>query len=373
VVNIYRIELLPARHGDCILVEYGDAGHPARILIDGGPITAYPELQKRIEALPAEQREMELFVLTHIDADHIEGAIKLLNHPELACYQDIWFNGWPQLDQPLLEPQSTEDNDKRRSAIQGQFVGTRIGGRVWNGAFAGDPIFVPERGRLPQVALPGGMTLTLLAPRLGALKELKKAWDASLERLKIASNDEAEIARRLQKKAAYRGTRIEQRMLAIIQSAQDATGKLDAAVANGSSIAFIAEFAGKRCAFLGDAHMPAVEQGLKRFAREEGSSKVHLDAIKVAHHGSSANLTRAFLDLVDCNCYLVSTDGSIFGHPDDSALRMIVSHSPGAHLFFNYRSERNAVWGEEELQREFGYSATFPSKKEGGLVFDVLT
>src|SRR6185436_15979126 len=156
--DIFRIELLPARHGDCLLLEYGDAARPHRVLIDGGPIGAYGTLSQRLAALPADERELELLVITHVDGDHIEGCLKLLNHRELATFRDIWFNGWPHIAQPLKEPPPPRPGainamgatgqtggpaaaaaNAQRSALQGAMISVRIEDRQWNAAFQGAP------------------------------------------------------------------------------------------------------------------------------------------------------------------------------------------------------------------------------------------
>jgi beta-lactamase superfamily II metal-dependent hydrolase len=94
------IELLPAAHGDAIWIEYGPASRPHRILIDGGPAPTYEAgLRRRIATLPEQKRMLELMVVTHIDADHIDGALILLQ--ELAALKvrvdELWFNGWDQI------------------------------------------------------------------------------------------------------------------------------------------------------------------------------------------------------------------------------------------------------------------------------------
>ncbi len=72
---MFDIELLPAGHGDSLWIEYGDPEAPSRFLIDCGPQKTYKVLRQRFEALSAKDRDFDLFVLTHIDADHIGGAI----------------------------------------------------------------------------------------------------------------------------------------------------------------------------------------------------------------------------------------------------------------------------------------------------------
>ena len=72
---------------------------------------------------------------------------------------------------------------------------------------------------------------------------------------------------------------------------EDLTAKLrkllkgtDPSKANGSSIAFIAEFGGKSCMFLGDAHMKVVCGSLRQLKIFEGQA-LKINAVKVSHHG----------------------------------------------------------------------------------------
>ena len=81
-----NLEMLPAAHGDCLWIEYGDGKQTRRILIDGGPAHTYPALRARILHLPPDARRFELLVITHIDGDHIEGIVRLLQDAEsLRC------------------------------------------------------------------------------------------------------------------------------------------------------------------------------------------------------------------------------------------------------------------------------------------------
>lgn len=375
--KIFRIELLPARHGDAILVSYGDPIRPARFLIDGGPLGAFASLTTRLEALPPDQRELELLVVTHVDGDHIEGALKLLNRPDLVRFQDIWFNGWPHLDRTLQEPTTSGGNEIEavdRSALQGAFFGTRIGNAAWNMAFKGQTIFVTIDGELPCVVLPGGMKITLLSPRLSELKQLRTAWDRALDRVGLDPNDTQAIQERLDRLPRYRNIEAhQQRKRDVLDGTYETIGKIDDAAANGSSLAFVAEYEGKRCAFLGDAHAVPVQQALARMARTEGTERVRLDAFKLAHHGSLGNISADVLAKVECDTYLVSTDGSIFNHPDDAAIALIARRSPGARFVFNYRSDRTALWDDTRLRQELGYRALFPHAAEAGAVLDLLT
>ena len=61
--SFFRIEMLPARHGDALWIEYGTPARTRRILIDGGPLTAYADLSSRLQQLPPGDQGVELVAL----------------------------------------------------------------------------------------------------------------------------------------------------------------------------------------------------------------------------------------------------------------------------------------------------------------------
>lgn len=73
MVNIY---LLPADEGDFIWVRYGDDGNYANILIDGGTKDSGAEYAEIIEWIGSHGEKIEALVLTHIDYDHLQGAVE---------------------------------------------------------------------------------------------------------------------------------------------------------------------------------------------------------------------------------------------------------------------------------------------------------
>src|SRR5678815_143489 len=93
------LELLPARHGDCLLLSYLVGSRTARILIDAGPREAWSEIQPILAARTTETKELDLFVITHVDTDHIEGSIMLTRDGPLGLtFADVWFNGYAHLE-----------------------------------------------------------------------------------------------------------------------------------------------------------------------------------------------------------------------------------------------------------------------------------
>src|ERR1700752_4301776 len=98
------VEALPAEFGDCLWIEYGDAKSPTTLLIDGGLGATAEKIRERIrralEERGVNKLTLRLFVITHIDKDHINGALAFLQAPGVPVeFDEIWFNGRPQLAQ----------------------------------------------------------------------------------------------------------------------------------------------------------------------------------------------------------------------------------------------------------------------------------
>jgi hypothetical protein len=99
---------------------------------------------------------------------------------------------------------------------------------------------------------------------------------------------------------------------------------IDEAAANGSSVAFLAEYGEKSALFLADAHPDVVFDSIKRLCEECGIARLAVNAIKISHHGSNHNTNAALLKLVQSPSFLISTNGNQFKHPDRECLARIV-------------------------------------------------
>ncbi|MCO7500265.1 hypothetical protein NJG17_10175 [Stenotrophomonas maltophilia] len=350
---MFQIEMLPAREGDCLWVRYGNVSAPHQILIDGGRQVTYLDLKARLMELPEFQRQFELFVITHIDRDHIEGAISLLEDPDLKLsFRDIWFNGYGHLKGSDLESFGAAQGERLSSAL-------RSHRERWNAAFGGGPVRIATGGSLPRFRLAGGLELTLLSPDGGKLTSLLPRWEAECAK---AGLEPGNSGHRTEPEGleSFGGT-VNVEKLAAQPFRPDRT------VPNGSSIALLAEFNGARVLLAGDAHADRLISSLKVLLREEG--RLRLDAFKLSHHGSSGNTSRELLDLVECSRYLVSTNGSYFGHPDEVAIARVLKYGGSEKsLHFNYSSDRSSVWMDAVLQQTYCYTMQTPSEATGGLV-----
>lgn len=74
-----NIKIIPALNGDCFLITAGETN----ILIDGGYVNTYSEfLKPLLLEIASKGKNLSLVVVSHIDADHISGILKLIEENE---------------------------------------------------------------------------------------------------------------------------------------------------------------------------------------------------------------------------------------------------------------------------------------------------
>ena len=384
---MFRIEMLPAAHGDALWISYGEVDNIRNILIDGGMRYTYKHLRERILSLPAGHRRLELLIITHVDADHIEGCIRLLQDEMLGLdIREIWFNGQPQLDS-LPDPAADQLGPE-----QGEFLGALIrqyeeltGRSVWNTSFDGKAVMVPDAGDLPVKEF-SGLKLTVVSPGLDQLFNLKDEWDTVMEEAGFEPGDVAEALQRLAERSDLAAPDVlggaqeaeesefdqasESGMFLDILGESEAAFGSDSSPANGSSIAVVAEWEGKRYLLSGDAYAPVMAASLGRWLAQQSAGSgspletVKLELFKLPHHGSVSNISAELLALIKCRRYLFSSSGKIFGHPHDRTIKLILEKHQARgkpQLFFNYRSGRTERWADTAEKATRRYEAYFPA------------
>lgn len=361
------VEMLPAGHGDALVVEYGGRGAKHRILIDAGTFSSWDGV--RSELLRRHQDRYESFVVTHVDEDHIGGAIALLDDPDLKHrVNDVWFNGFIHCERGgnVLGP------------VNGEQLTARIveGGFAWNHGFPrpvsndiGGPIVVSRSGELPRIELAGGACAVLFSPTAPKLKRMAAVWEAKVEEAGLVPGAGSHGHTKAPQPRDRTADPLPQPLDADALDRLAADKKVDGSEANGSSIAFVLEFGGhrgKRVLLAGDAHASVLTSALRRYAEMVGEDKVRLDLVKLSHHGSNANVSTKMLDMIDCHRFLVSTNGDNFAHPDDAALAKIIRAASGPVTFFcNYRSKRIEPWSVEGPA--IGATFEFPKSSSASL------
>jgi len=343
---VYNINFLPAKYGDSIWIEYGENDALHNILIDGGTKGTRHNIKACIDKIAATEKKIELIVVTHIDRDHIEGILGLLEEDELGFETgDLWFNGWKHLsDDGTIEP---------FGALQGERLTGRIKahGLVWNEHyFKGGPVVIPESNELPVINLPGGMKITLLSPRIEHLQELKKDWKKEVEAANLEPGFGEEEAG---------DEDIEHLGLPTPNIESLCVGEFheDDSAANGSSIAFLAEYGGKSVLFAGDSFPGVVLDSLTKLY---GNNKVPVDLVKLSHHASAHNTSPELIKKLQCKKYVISTNGSIFKHPAEVTVARVIKFGGNPELIFNYTTNYTSVWDSELLKLQYQYKTQYP-------------
>lgn len=346
-----EVEMLPASYGLAAWVTWRDSRRRYRMLFDGGPTTTYEHVWCRVQAEQPRDRELELLVVSHIDGDHIEGIVRLLQDREALKMRirDTWFNGWPQ-----IQPFTT------LGAEQGEFVAALLQRDTlpWNQAFGGAAAHVPDTGKLPVKRLRGGMTATLLSPGPPQLSALREHWREVLEQAAEQPGFDEDPLQRLAERKDLRG--ISQRTLL---GGSEGPKRSDNSIANASSIAILLEKDGASVLLTGDAHPDVLDAGLARLCAERGTDRLNVDVLQLPHHGSRNNVTDGLFAHLGARTHLVSSDGRRYRHPDRDAIVSAskfggVERRP-VHFVFNYVTDRTIDYSFAELQAELGFTASF--------------
>jgi hypothetical protein len=283
------------------------------------------------------------------------------------------------------------------SVRQGEAVSSLIeqGGLVWNRAFGGGSVVVPQTGPLPRIDLEGGMKLTLLSPTVQGLGRLHSHWNLEAMRSGYtpgsAASPEADGLRTAGADTPSEDLETEEQDLQAdaeatkqsdetwtrrgapdVETLANAPFREDLSVANGSSIAFLAEISGRSLLIGGDAFPSVLAGSIKRLLTERGQHRLRVNLFVVPHAGSRNNVSKDFLELLDCRRYVFATSGDLFRHPDMEAVARVVVFGrarPDAALtlFFNYRSRWNELWSSAELQARFRYQAVYPTPGAEGI------
>ena len=352
---MFRLEVLPAAHGDAIWIEYGDPKRPRRVVVDGGPAATYETgLHRRLLLLPPQDRRIDLLVVTHIDTDHIDGAIILLQAAEQLgiSFGEIWFNGWEQL---MKEKEQAEG----LKPLQGEFLGALLQFHQyqdqWNRHSNGLPVKIPDEGKPPTWDLPDGAKVTILSPGTRQINRLRARWISALR--DFSPGDREEALRRLEARREYRPP--SPIPIFGVPSFGD-----DRSVANGSSIAFLLEHEGVSCLLAADAHPRVLTASLKRLVASRGpghGDRLRLDAFKLSHHGSVSNVNEELLSLVECSRWIVSTNGDIYRHPNRQTAELVAQNSHGVPEFLcNYESETTLAFAD--AAKEPRWRTLYPGK-----------
>lgn len=343
-----KVNFVQAFHGDSILVEHESQKGNITILIDGGPKKAFTRksgkqlisgpLKKELDKLIANSKKIDLLILSHVDSDHIGGIIKAFKHPNYLSYltKKVLFNS-PKVistNAGIPPPPTFLDleyfGDTRETSYKegAEFEDILLGlDDIWHreSVIALDKYILNEE-----------MAFHFLSPTQNDLDRMLTGW---------AEDNKSTDTETSGCKNDY-----EYSCESLLEADKFVE---DPSVTNASSISFILSIGDKNMLFLGDAWPSSIVESLRKLEYTE-EKKLKCCLVKISHHGSKGNTNNELLDLLDCDDFVITTDGSAHCLPHKLALARILNHSKSTKIHFNYPELINRIYSPAELEKYDG-------------------
>lgn len=381
------VHFLPAKAGDCFLVEF-DNGEC--ILVDCGYKSTYEtELKPLLIQLKHKGCRVILMLITHIDQDHIEGAIEFLrengpeSEPHIIKVENIWFNGFFNtlfMRDEFQERKRAVIGDlqkKRMNMVLGQLY-MQIDGNAGPISAAHSRSFeelcaqngyrlnaqfvdrvvkrsADSRNHMVDHSIPiGECKLIVLSPNDASLDRLAHKLNIEMIRnfgVRYEISDHVEFAalfERLMELQIEPGG-FEEYISASEPQLEHWIGTSTLAQmneVNNASIVVEIEYKGLRVLFTGDSD----SDNWAEFLTDE------YDLIKIAHHGTTKPNMK-LLEKAKSKTILISTDGGRQNrHPENDLLARTILNG-NKTIYFNYdiKQKRELM----DMQEKYGYSAMF--------------
>lgn len=357
-----KINTYPAKEGDALLVRLGN--DEINIIIDMGYDVTYQDYMKKdLESLRAKSKKINLMVITHVDQDHILGAINFLEEnnkkDKIIDIDEVWFNSFRHLQfdkiyKPLDHDEfqilsSICNQNKYRKKIDGLHditveQGTTLAKLLYEGSYNWNSLFKDQAVLYSRedyrVKINDEASIILISPDIDKLKILAKKWKDKLESEKYGFTinddkifDDAFELFIKENEIEYFNQDISRKDDLDFNKLIEIEEK-DKSPTNGSSIAFILEYKDFKILFLGDAHEDIIYERLSDLKIKGYDLK--FDLIKVSHHGSNKNISNRLLQIIECEKFLILTDGSHHKHPDLSTVAKIAYNFKYPHIITNY-------------------------------------
>jgi hypothetical protein len=304
---VFSLEALQARKGDSLILHFGSKKSPKFAVIDGGPSRVYEDsLKPRLSQLSKKfatpgELSLAFAMVSHIDDDHIRGILDWLadwqKDNDSKCHiGDFWFNSFEDglrhvpkelraayfgSNDPDMQVASLRrSGNKKISAVLasvGQGKQLRAFLEMKGIQVNRDQGLLIADGSATTGSF-DGLTLTVVSPNKKRLQALFKKWQ---EAVKKKNKVEA---------AAY----------------------VDQSVENLSSLVVVAEFGEKtkkRMLLTGDARGDDILAGMKDGGFLDKNERVHVDLLKIPHHGSDRDVALEFFQRVTADYYVISANG----------------------------------------------------------------
>lgn len=311
------VEYMPMQYYDAIIISFtAEDGTMHHIFVDGGDINSpkycYTDrLKKNLETLFNNGETIDLWIVTHIDNDHIGGIYNFINDTDFfnahqGQLKEVWMNYGGKGDYTVQREGNIgyESGKMLRDALKEKQI------CVKEGLMAGHTVSIAD------------VTITVVAPDKVAWKRYVAWWNNK------EFKDMVETADGQIKGGDWD---YEKKFKEFDLTHYDE----DKEVKNNSSIAFVLSYHGHQLLFAADSCTSILESGLKK-ANIMVDGKLKLGLMHIPHHGSSRNTSTPFLQRIDCLQYVITGNcENRYKLPDKETVARLINANPaGCELHF---------------------------------------
>jgi len=299
-------------------------------------------------------------MVSHIDADHIDGILDLTDEllearddarEPLVRIDRAWHNSFSDMI-TKTGIESATDNIASSASLASAF------------GDLGTPNFDPHESRLILSSVSQGRRLrrdfSVLNIDLNKLFEdkivlqggAKKPWRRGELKLTVIGPTKAEIEKLKQEWAKQLKKILAKEGAASVAAAES----LDTSVSNLASIVAIAEVGNKSVLLTGDARGDMILNWLEQTGKLASGGTIHFDILKLPHHGSNRNVSPEFFERITADHYVMCGNGG-HGNPEPDTFKMLFDARPK----LNYKIYM--TYGPDELKKNKKYIKVKNHKK----------
>lgn len=319
-MNQSYIDFLPAQHGDAMIIHCVKGDNRGTIVVDGGPYTN-ARLNRFVKVVE-DFNPVDLMILTHHDSDHITGLlhyIKIHHTDSPFPVHEVWADCAKHIDFYRSHELSANQAGKLADYLDSLQSDNKL---IWRSDI---------ESNCGNIEFPFA-SLEIIGPSPATYRKFMEEYGEKVPDTAASTpmgpNVNSDINIPCNELAAR----------AKVQPNPNDYQQLT----NMASIAFILRCDGLNFLMLADSFPREITDCLIQRGYSQ-QNKLKVDFVKIAHHGSRNNTDNDLLDIIDCNNFLISTNGGTgrSRHPQRETIANILCHPERdydrtVNLFFNY-------------------------------------